>query len=59
MRAYLDVAVLAQPEVFVQFRNVELIDQEGRIASDDTQKFLQGFVDRYADRVRAQVGRHA
>src|SRR6185312_3603147 len=45
--AYLDVATLAQPEVFVQFKDDGLIDAEGHIASEGTQKFLQGFVDRY------------
>ena len=55
--AYLDVAVLAQPEVFVQFKNDELIDAQGQIASDDTRKFLQGYVDRYAAWVRAHTSR--
>lgn len=45
--AYLDVAVLGQPEVYVQFKE-GLIDGEGRVGSEDTRKFLQGFVDRYA-----------
>lgn len=45
--SYLDVAVLAQPEVFVQFKD-ELIAADGRIANESTQAFLQGFVDRYA-----------
>lgn len=57
--AYLDMAVLAQPEVFVQFKNDELIDEEGRVASEDTRRFLQGFVDRYAAWVRAHAGRQA
>jgi chromate reductase len=55
--AYLDVAVLAQPEVFVQFKNDELIDAQGQITSDDTRKFLQGYVDRYAAWVRAHTSR--
>lgn len=45
--AYLDVATLAQPEVYVQFKDDGLVDAEGHIANDGTQKFLQGFVDRY------------
>ena len=50
--AYLDVAVLAQPEVFVQFKDDALIDGEGHVSNEDTRKFLQGFVDRYAAWVR-------
>ncbi len=57
--AYLDVTLMAQPEVFVQFKNDELIDAQGQIASEDTRRFLQGFVDRYAAWVRAHVGRPA
>lgn len=45
--AYLDVATLAQPAVYVQFKDDGLVDAEGHIANDGTQKFLQGFVDRY------------
>ncbi|HET6432409.1 NAD(P)H-dependent oxidoreductase [Dyella sp.] len=52
--AYLDVAVLAQPEVFVQFKSDDLIDAEGNVASDDTRKFLQDFVDRLAAWIRLQ-----
>jgi chromate reductase, NAD(P)H dehydrogenase (quinone) len=44
---YLDVSTLAQPEVFVHFKDDTLIDAEGNIANPGTQKFLQGFVDRY------------
>lgn len=44
--AYLDVAVLAQPEVFIQFKD-ELIAPDGSIANESTRTFLQGFVDRY------------
>jgi chromate reductase len=55
--AYLDVAVLAQPEVFVHFKSDELIDAQGQIASEDTRKFLQGYVDRYAAWVRAHARR--
>ena len=43
---YLDVALLGQPEVYVQFKD-GLIDGEGVIGNPDTLKFLQGFVDRY------------
>jgi chromate reductase len=53
--AYLDVPVLAQPEVFVQFKSDELIDADGRIASEDTTQFLRGFVDRYVAWVRRHL----
>ena len=45
--AYLDVPTLGQPEVYLQFKE-GLIDEHGRIDSDDTRKFLQDFMDRYA-----------
>ncbi|MCC6535872.1 MAG: NAD(P)H-dependent oxidoreductase [Burkholderiales bacterium] len=51
---YLDVPTLGQPEVFVQFKE-GLIEPDGRIGNERTQKFLQGFVDRYT----AWVGRFA
>jgi len=53
--AYLDVATLAQPEVFVQFKDDGLIDAEGHVASEGTQKFLQGFVDRYVAWVKQHL----
>ncbi|MDO1527475.1 NADPH-dependent FMN reductase [Fulvimonas sp. R45] len=53
--AYLDVAVLAQPEVFVQFKDDGPVDADGNITNDGTRKFLQGFVDRYADWVRTHL----
>ncbi|WP_266159331.1 NADPH-dependent FMN reductase [Dyella silvatica] len=49
--AYLDVQMLAQPEVFVHFKD-ELIDAEGHISNEGTQKFLQGFIDRYVTWVK-------
>jgi chromate reductase, NAD(P)H dehydrogenase (quinone) len=45
---YLNVPTLGQPEVYIQFTQ-GLIDDEGNINNDGTRKFLQGFVDRYAD----------
>lgn len=53
--AYLDVPLLAQPEVFIHFKD-ELIADDGSIANDSTRKFLQGFVDKYAAWVRRFVG---
>ena len=52
--SYLDVPLLGQPEVFVQFKD-ELFDTDGGIARDDTRKFLQKFVDRYLAWVRRFV----
>lgn len=49
--AYLDVPLLAQPEIFVQFKE-SLFDAEGKISAESTQKVLQGFVDRYVAWVR-------
>lgn len=43
---YLDVALMGQPEVYMQFKD-GLIDDEGAIGNEDTRKFLQGFVDNY------------
>jgi chromate reductase len=43
----LDVLVMPQPEVTIQYHE-GLIDAEGRIDNERTQKFLQGFVDRYS-----------
>ncbi|HEY0199926.1 MAG TPA: NAD(P)H-dependent oxidoreductase [Rhodanobacter sp.] len=53
---FVDVAMLAQPEVFIQFKDDSLIDAEGNISNEGTQKFLQGFVDRYVEWVHAQLG---
>ena len=52
--SYLDVPLLAQPEVFVQFKD-ELFDADGNIARDDTRKFLQKFVERYLAWIRRFV----
>ncbi len=46
MLAYLDVHLLGQPEVYLQFKD-DLISPTGDIGDDSTRKFLQGFVDRY------------
>ena len=52
---YVDVSTLAQPEVFVQFKDDTLIDAQGNVASPGTQKFLQGFVDRYVAWLRQHL----
>jgi chromate reductase len=51
--AYLDVATLGQPEMFIK-HNAAVIDAGGNILNEDTRKFLQTFVDRYV----AWVKRH-
>jgi chromate reductase len=52
--AYLDVPLLAQPEVYVQFKE-GLIDGDGNVGNEGTRKFLQDFTDRYAGWVRKFV----
>ena len=52
---FVDVAVLAQPEVFLQFKDDGPIDAEGHIQNDGTRQFLQGFADRYAAWVRRHL----
>ncbi|MBW4960337.1 NADPH-dependent FMN reductase, partial [Klebsiella pneumoniae] len=49
--AYLDVKTLGQPEMFIK-HDPARIDDQGQIVSEDTRKFLQGFVDRYTGWVR-------
>jgi chromate reductase, NAD(P)H dehydrogenase (quinone) len=53
--AYLDVPLLGQPEVFLKFTE-GLIDADGHVSVEGTQKFLQGFVDRYVAWVQRFVG---
>ena len=47
MLNYLDVNLMGQPEVYFQFKE-GVIDGEGTISSDNTEKFLQGFVNKFA-----------
>jgi chromate reductase, NAD(P)H dehydrogenase (quinone) len=54
--AYLDVAVLGQPEMFIKHDGSK-IDENGDIVDDDMRTFLQAFVDRYAGWVKHQLGR--
>jgi chromate reductase len=46
------VALLGNPEAYIVFSD-GLIDDEGNIAKEDTRKFLQGFVDRFARLIAA------
>lgn len=49
--AYLDVPTLGQPEIYIHFTD-NLIAPDGSIPAERTQKYLQGFADRYAAWVR-------
>ena len=51
---YLDVILLGQPEMYIQFKD-GMIDADGNVGNADTQKHLQGFVDKFA----AWIERHA
>ena len=51
----LDMPLLPQPEVFLQFKE-GLIGEDGSIASEGTAKFLGGFVDRFIDWIAAHRG---
>ena len=53
--AYLDVPVLAQPEVFIHFKD-ELLADDDKINNDGTRKFLQDFVDSYVAWIRRFAG---
>jgi chromate reductase len=44
--AYLDVATMGQPEVFIK-HDPAVISEKGEIVNDRTRKFLQTFIDRY------------
>lgn len=53
--AYLDVATLGQPEMFIK-HNAAVIDESGKILNDDSRKFFQAFVDRYVAWVKTHGG---
>lgn len=53
--AYLDVPTLGQPEAFFQLSDT-LIDASGKLAKDDTRKFLQTWVDAYVAWVKTHKG---
>ncbi|WP_109125895.1 NADPH-dependent FMN reductase [Dyella sp. C11] len=54
--SYLDVLVEGQPEVFIQNKE-GLFSEDGTINNEGTEKFLQGFVDRYSDWVKHLLSR--
>jgi chromate reductase len=45
-------ALLGKPEAYVAFSD-GLIDEDGNVTKEDTKKFLQGFVDRFAELIEA------
>lgn len=49
--AYLNTPTLGQPEAFVQFKE-GLVDANGKITVEATEKFLQGWMDKYVEFVR-------
>lgn len=51
---YLDLTLMGQPEMYLHFTE-GLIDTDGNVANDNTKKFLQGFVDKFA----AWIDKHA
>lgn len=53
--SYLDMAVLPQPEAFIQFKE-GLVADDGRITSPDTREFLEDFVDRFVAWIDRQRG---
>ena len=50
---YLDVVLMGQPELFLQFKD-GMIDADGNVTNPDTAKFLQTYV----DKVAAWIGKH-
>lgn len=56
--SYLDMAVLAQPEVYLQHKTGFFAD-DGSIADEGTRQFLQGYLERFADWVKHHADRVA
>ncbi|MFZ4541287.1 MAG: NADPH-dependent FMN reductase [Rickettsiales bacterium] len=50
--SYLDLALMGQPELYLQFKD-GMIDADGNIANPDTEKFLLKYVDSFAAWVSA------
>ena len=46
------IALLGNPAAYVQFTD-GLIDEEGNVSDEKTRKFLQTFIDRFADLIAA------
>lgn len=49
---YLAMPMLGQPELYVQWKD-GMIAEDGTVTNEDTKKFLQGFVDKFADWVQS------
>lgn len=52
---YLDMALMGQPELYLQFTD-GLIDADGNITNDNTKKFLQRFTDSFATWIAQHSG---
>ena len=53
--SYLDMAVMPQPEAYLQFKD-GLVDGDGRVTRQDTREFLEDFVDRFVEWIDRQRG---
>jgi len=51
--SYLDMAVMPQPEAYLQFKD-GLVDGDGRVTKQDTREFLEDFVDRFVEWIDRQ-----
>jgi chromate reductase len=51
---FLNMPTMGQPEMYFQWKD-GLIDADGTVTNDDTKKFLQGFVDKFAAHVAANA----
>ena len=54
MLAYLDVPTMGQPEAFIHVKE-GFFDEAGNVASEGSRKFLQGWVDKWAQWIRLHV----
>ena len=54
MLAYLDVPTMGQPEAFIHAKE-GFFDGDGKIASEGSRKFLQDWMDKYAQWIRLHV----
>jgi len=60
MLAYLDVAAMGQPEVYLKFAPDDLIDEEGNVSNEGTEDFLRGVMRSFATWVQVvSAGRAA
>lgn len=52
---YLDIALMGQPELYLQFTE-GLMDNEGNVSNQNTKRFLQKFVDAFATWIAQHAG---